>query len=464
MFMKLVSQGCILLILVCHISGIKAEVRYVSTTEGDDSNYGNNPTYPLKSIEHALWQADTILLKSGDVFYEQVVLHDKYVTKYGSGQNPVICGFKTPLSSGCWQRVEKNIWMIDLGGDSFTGFNTNGESYLNNIGCIYDKDNDLVHGNKVQYYRELTTNWDIWQTERFDRETPADAFSLLYMYLDTDPNSLNLSFSVGGIGISLYNSTLSHVNVVGFGFGISAGANVEISNCHVDIIGGMTQLGKEWFVNYGNGIEFYVSYDISNSRVHDCYVSRTYDSGITIQAGTENHIPRNIKVYHNLIENCGQAWEDFLMTPNESVVFDQCEFCENFVINSGTSGFNYPKGRTQNCHIIGMNNKGNKGMIVRDNTFAGGNYYHSTSFGGYYKSNVWKNNTCYISPGNYLLYDHEGAIIIQLSVNDRQANNDSLAYYRLLTGDDTQFHIYKEKRVAIISKRIKKRYLKNHSY
>lgn len=445
------------------INAISAKVVFCSSSKGDNTYSGVCPDFPVKEINYAIDKADTIFLLAGDVFYEQVVARNKFISRYGNGKNPIISGFKKPTDKGHWKKVSDNIWVIDLSGRFYSGFDTQGASLLNNVGCVYDWENDLVHGRKVQYYKELKENWDMWQTEHFERETPEDNFSLLYLYLETDPNFLNLSFSVGGIGISLYNSTLSHVNVVGFGFGVSAGANVEISNCHVDIIGGMTQLGKQWFVNYGNGIEFYVSYDISNSCVHDCYISRTYDSGITIQAGTENHIPHNIKVYNNLVENCGQAWEDFLMTPDESVVFDQCEFYNNFVINSGTSGFNYPKGRTQYCHIIGLNNKGNKGMIVRDNTFAGGNYYHSTSYCGKYKSNVWNNNTCYISPGNYLLYDHEGTIIIRLSVNNR-ANNNSLDYYRLLTGDDTHFHIYKEKRVAKISKRIKKRYLKNHSY
>lgn len=455
--------GIITIFYLCALFEVKASVRHVSSSEGNDDFDGKSSVAPKKTILNAISLADTVLLKSGDVFYEQVVAEGKVISRYGEGPNPTISGLKTLIASGCWRKVEDSIWVIDLSGDYYTGFDTHGASLLNNVGCIYDRDNDVVYGNKVRTYAELRENWDIWQTERFDRNTPSSEFSTLYLYLDDNPNLMNLAFSVGGIGISIANCTLQGVNVIGFGFGISAGKHVEISNCKVDIIGGMTQLGKEWFVNYGNGIEFYVSYDISNSKVHDCYVSRTYDSGITIQAGSENFIPRKIKIYNNLIENCCQAWEDFLMTPNDTVVFHECEFYKNIIINSGTPGFTY-KGRTQFCHIFGLNNKGEKGMIIRDNVFAGGNFYHSTSYHGRYYSNVWNNNICYLSAGNFLLCDHEGSIDNLTVVNSKKENKGIVSRYRDLTGDDTRFYVYSENRVKRIANKLKKSFLKKHTY
>ena len=433
----------ILLFLFTYLGGgiCSSKTVYVSSSLGNDSYSGLSIEKPVKTIALALTKGDTILLKANDVFYSKgIVLKKKFLSRYNKGKNPVICGYKRIIKPK-WVMMGRNIWRINLAEDNYTGVNLGGSSRSNNIGCLHEYDKDIIHGRKVQHKSELKDNWDIWQTDRFDKDTPAEEFDKLYLYFEDNPNKLKLEFSITDIAISMENASIDGVDFKGYGFGISAKSNTLIRNVGIDAIGGRIQMGAKGFTCYGNGIEFWLG--VQDCLVEKCIISRCYDSGCTIQGMSAP--AENIRFINNIIVDCCQGWEDYISNEDQNVVFTNCVFENNLVLNSGkTTGFGYTKGRFKYCHVLGNNYKGNKGMIMRNNTFVGGNFYCSGAYKGEYKSNIWKGNICYIKRGDFILSNCEGTKdVIRIPKEKGRfsslnaATNDAIRKYRELTGDQT---------------------------
>lgn len=151
------------------------------------------------------------------------------------------------------------------------------------------------------------------------------------------------------------------------------------------------------------------------------------------------------------------------------MVYNNCLFEDNIVVNSGkTTGFNYPNTRFKYCHILGNNYKGDKGMIFRNNTFVGGNYYCSGAYNGKYKSNKWQGNNCVIKRGDFLLGNYTGTkdvIRVPMEKGEfptlKDATEDAISRYRELTGDmTTKFIIKDEKAINKQITKLKRKYLK----
>lgn len=453
-------------IVLCHC--VNARTVYVSSSQGNDNNDGLSERTPFSTISCALkTKADSVLLCSDNCFYETVTINGIYLSRYGTGKNPQVCGLRK-FNKGCWKRVDKAIWKADLSSCCSRGFAVKGSSKLNNMGCFYESDKDVLHGRRVQFYEELKANWDYWQTEHYSADMDYSEFDTVYLYLEEDPNELNLECSAGAIGMIASNSIVDGVNVIGFGFGIVAGDKAIIRNCKIDIIGGMLLLGYTRFAPYGNGIEFNLSsVGKSDCLVENCLVSRTYDSGMTIQASKAvKAVPQNIVFKNNLLVNCCQGWEDYLLNPDTTVRFKNCVFENNVVLNSGNSGFGYPESRVSYCGVLGYNSKGNKGMIIRNNLFVGGNYYCCAKYSSGYKSNNWYNNRCYIESGSYILSNPSGTEDVIRVSDSRKYNKNSIRTYRLLTGDETtRFRIRSKEWInKRINKEIKTFLKKNEKY
>ena len=441
----------------------EAKTVYVSSSQGNDANNGLTMSKPFKSLKKALSVGDTVLLKRGDVFYENITVRKGMISHYGKGRIPVVSGYKRIVNPR-WERAGEHLWKISLADANYAGFDTKGSSMLNNIGCLHEYDKDLLHGKKFQFKRQLKEDWDIWQTEHHKKdETKAQDFDSIYLYLHQNPNLLKLEFSTGGPAVTISKAVLDGVRFEGYGFGISAGTRTTIKNCEIDAIGGKTQITDVEYVCYGNGIEFWIVQNLSDCLVENNRISRCYDCACTIQGRVAS--PKNIRFRNNLIEDCCQGWEDFLTNNDPEVVFKDCVFENNVVVNSGkTSGFGYSKGRFKYCHVLGNNVRGNKGMIIRNNTFVGGNFYCSGAFNGEYKSNVWKGNTCFIKRGDYILGNYVGSKdVIRIPVDKgkfrslNEATEDAIRRYRKLTGDQTtQFVIMSEKKVSQKINKIKK--------
>ena len=340
----------------------------------------------------------------------------------------------------------------------------NGSSYSNNIGCIHEYDKDVIHGRKCQYLKDLKQDWDMWQTDKTGMETPESAYDSLYLYYSGNPNDLKLEFSTGQIAVTLREGTIENINIVGYGFGISVGSNALVKGCHIDAIGGRQLITSKNFVCDGNGIGIWVygDKDTENTTVEDCYISRVYDSGICL-SGSDGYktTARNVLVKNNLLTYCCQGWEDFLRNDPPSY-YDNCVFENNNVVFSGESGFGYPVGRFKYCHVLSNNYKGDKKMVFRNNTFIGGNFHCNGGFQGTYTTNVWENNTCYLTKDNYLMGNYSGTKdVVRFETSKRTA----ITHYRILTEDSsTKFVVKSKSSVEKRGKRAIANYLKNHSY
>lgn len=408
---------------------------YVSSSSGNDNNSGLSPDAPLQTIGAALQKQGDIMLKAGDVFYGPVQAYGRNISRYGIGENPQISGYKRIQKRRAWKRAGRNIWRIDLTSEDFSGYSEKGPSYVNNIGCLHEYDTDLIHGRKVRYRKDLKNNWDIWQTDKNGIDTTPEDFNYLYLYLTSNPNKLKLEVSMGESAIRMVNSTIDGISIKGFGFGIEAESKSIIRNCIIDAIGGMQGRGDESFICFGNGIQFYVANNIENCLVEKCRVSRCYDAGITIQASDQGRAaPKNITIKNNVIIACCEGWEDFLRN-DDDIMFVNCRFSNNVVIDSGNSGFGYSDGRFKYCHVLGNNFNGDRGMIIENNVFIGGNYYCTMPYKGKYTSHKWKGNVCYIEPGSFILSNYVGtADVIRIT---EKGKDSEIARYRQLTGDKT---------------------------
>lgn len=458
---------CSLLVAYCSCDSVHANVIYVSSSQGNDNNDGLSPEKPIRTIAFALAKADTIYLKSGDVFYESIDVSRGYVSKYGGDKLPILRGYKR-LITPQWVPAGENLWKISLADNNYFGYDTRGSSLDNNIGCVHEYDKDLLHGRKVQYKHEMVRDWDIWQTEHYSNsDTKPENFDSLYLFLRTNPNQLKLEFSVAKTAARVTMAIIDGLRFEGFGFGVGARSQAVIRNCEIDAIGGRIAVGSNEYVCYGNGIEFWIIKNMRDCVAEGNVISRCYDCGCTIQGRVDS--PQNIVICNNIIIDCCQGWEDFLTNEDPNVVFKDCVFENNIIVNSGnTSGFGYPDRRFKYCHVLGNNFKGNKGMIIRNNTFVGGNYYCSGAYKGEYKSNVWEGNTCVIKRGDYILGNYTGTKDVIRIPKDKgdfaslsEATDDAIRRYRTLTGDETtKFIIKEEKAINRQIEKLKKKYLR----
>lgn len=448
-------------------------VVYVSSSLGDDMNDGLTIEKPVRTIVKALSISDSILLKRGDVFYERIALKGKYLGAYDEGDKPQISGFKRLVKPN-WKNLKQNIWGLDLTQNNFTGFDTKGTSRFNNIGAIYEYDKDLVHGTRVQYITELDEDWEFFQTDKSDQALiSANDFDILYLYSTADPNTLKLEFAVSSMAMSVTNSIVENMTFRGFGDGLYIWGNSTVRNCEIDVIGGSQWLNPGSFVCLGNGINFWISDRVNNnSLVENNVISRCYDCGATIQGRpiSDKLNPCNIIIQNNLIYDCCQGFESFLRNEknNAPMKYIDCYFRSNTVANIGrTSGFGYDKNRVKYCHVLSNDFTGSNGMIIENNTFIGGNYFCSSSFKEEYKANVWKDNTCVIKRGDFILKNLVSTKDeLRIPTEKGQFNSlsaateDAINRYRELTGDQTtKFVIKEETKINRQINKIKKKHL-----
>lgn len=460
----------ILITILTMLPGVSySKTVFVSSSSGDDHNPGTEQK-PLRSIEHALSVGDSLRLKAGDVFYGAYRLNKRYLGRYGSGPNPRICGYRRIVNPS-WERVENNIWRLSLTQSSFSGFEVKGSSLLNNIGCIHEFDKDLIHGHKVHYYSQLKENWDIWQTESYSAEMDPTLFDYVFLYYEGDPNSLQLEFAVGSHAFQIRYSTIDSINIEGYGFGISIVlGRCTVRNCRIDAIGGMILLTSSRYALQGNGISLYFGdYSVKDCIIEGNYITRCYDCGLCIQGtGNKGSTASNIVLRDNLVTHCCQGIENF--SASRTVPFDNCVARDNMFINNGESGFGYPKERFKHCQILENNTRGPKGFQYIGNVFINGNFYCAATYEKEnYRSSVFVQNRCFLSPDQFIISDYYGdkdvVRVLNSGLFSRAQNSRQMDIYRSLTGDfSTKFYFVSESRNDKLSRRIIDDFLKTHTY
>ncbi len=391
---------------------INARALYVSSSEGKIGNIGLSSDAPAKTIASVLHlrRDKKILLKSGDVFYENINCLDANVSlgSYGIGAKPILSGWKKiKKKNGAWQEGKINngvwiaekgthIWRIDMEADLFEGRISGSPKFLNNIGLIIDKKSGKTYGRKVEfmYKSECTDSYsleqhnnylehelDFFQTSKTKSLNDTD-YRYLYIYSTNNPSSFDLMFSTYGSGVVMNNSSIDNIQIEGFAcHGIGAGSNVKITNCDIHYVGGAQHVSTNVWTRYGNGVEFYLSENKKNGYVANNRVSNVFDCGMTIQ-GNASHtlVAKDIVIERNVIDSCRQSFEFFLNDGDEKNVMDckNCYFRGNLCLNAGKNGFGCPERR--DLHILSYQKNHKSTFVIENNLFFGGNGLYCAMF------------------------------------------------------------------------------------
>jgi hypothetical protein len=359
---------------------------------GDDSNLGTDSIHPLRTIAAAIKTGNkNIMLRRGDVFYENVILSGKNLKAYGVGKKPVLCGWKY-LTGAKWIRYEGNVWRLDLESNTYSGRLTSKEKFHNDIGLIRNVRTGEMYGVKKQYIfqkdcpvRTMGVQMNTWLTDNMDfaqssncgsANLKSEDFKYLYLLSSKNPNDMFLEVSTYRNGIIATNSLIEGIKIEGFScHGISARENTKISNCDIEYVGGAQQINYDRWVRYGNGIEFGISTIVKNGYVAYNNISHTFDCGATIQGS--NYVgayPKNIIFEHNRIYNCRQAFEYFLNNDDKKTgeKYDcvDCYFRNNICIDNGNNGFGTSE--TRDGQILSYQDDYVSSIKIENNTFVGG--------------------------------------------------------------------------------------------
>lgn len=429
----------------CFFALAGAETRskvYVSSSEGNDNNSGSINA-PLRSIEAAPRKNVELYLKRGDVFYETLCgFENSLISAYGSGEKPIICGFKILKNPDAWENMGNGVWRLDMRKyenfrgaakpdkrrmEKLQGFNRVWERIcLDNIGFIYDAKNKVLHGRMVRSPDKLERDWDFYVSNCFDpKAIGEDTFRYLFVKLDKNPSeNSELHFPVSRHAI-FWNKNCEFRDLFVQGFsrhGICHAKNSKFINIDVDMIGGALQLGHLRWARYGNGVEFWISKTpCNNNLVRHCTFSRTYDCGATIQ-GLKTQDMRNaenIVFSENRFYRCRQAFEHFI-SPAKYV---NCEFSKNLCFEMGNNEFSCPEMRDAN---ILSYEKELQQIKIAGNVFFDANHYCAK-----FPSNALAENIVYIRRGQYLRY------VYNKEKNLIYGTPGAIEEYARQTGDDS---------------------------
>lgn len=419
---------------------------YCSSSRGND-NWPGTEEYPVATIDRAIQKGKRVLLRCGDVYYENLELSDVVIGSYGSGAKPQISGLRK-INKNSWQRgmvkadgkweasSAGNVWRLDLeNANLFEGFETAVNSYYNNIGTVINLDSGLP-ADCLRYDEiiQLTENYDyalLSSDGKFDILKP----KYLYLRLNVNPNNLNLGVTAGVTGISMTGSELSGSDVRYWGIhGIAAGSNSKIENCVVCAIGGSSSEPKNGtktiMCSYGNGIEVWFKHGTvtENIIVSGCKVSHCYDAGITMQ-GRYNpvsdpiHNAKNIQFSNNRVSHCGYGFEVFnspdpKTDPTTRMLNCLVSRC-TFVSNGINTGFRYQRVYRADEPLRNIVGNGHLrfwndypiGCVVEDCTFIDGNYLSvrldvqdtEPTLTAPFRSVVLRRNFILLLPNQYLM-------------------------------------------------------------
>ncbi len=433
------KQHLLVILFLLVVSPIYSiQTYYISSSSGSDSNNGLTEKSPLKSISKAPKSNVVIKLKAGDVFYESISdLKNCTVTAYGKGKKPVLSGFKrvkAAKGTQVWTSVGNDVWRIDLSAnENFTGFFKVGD-YVNDIGVLYCVEKDLVYGHLVNDIKKLKETGDFFITsEWLKKNVKPETFKYLYLKHRGNPGSEGLwSFSSRAYGVyNLSGCHVSNIKVQGFSaHGFWGITNSKIDRCELDLIGGAIQLDTYEWVRFGNGIEFYMDRDLRNCEIRNCYFSRVYDCGATIQLSKNSKTrfkPISIRFIGNVFVNCRQAFEHFL--PSD-LPYENCEFSDNLILDAGENGFRSPESR--DAAFLSYESTDRSDLRITNNKIFGSSFY----CGKHYTKNM-SGNVVYIYDDQYIASYHFDSSFPKLNAKE---GDESIKKYKTISKDnDTEF-------------------------
>ena len=398
------------LALALFAAAANAKDVYVSSSAGDDKNDGSLSA-PLRTIAAAPKDGVNLFLKRGDIFFESLSgFKNSKIDAYGEGEKPLLCGLKILEKSDAWEKLPDGVWRLDLTKHStFSGFKADGEQ--NNIGAVYDIENDRLYGCLTRHYKNMRDTGDFWvsDAEKSEVSPKNNKFTHLFFKCPTHPSKLakKIALLPYNFGIrNLRNCTVQNVAVKGFGaHGISKAWSCQFRNLDIDLIGGSILRSYKTWVRFGNGIEFWMSESApcNNNLVENCAISRTFDCGATIQGhlGKKSR-PQNIVFRTNKFLRCRQAFEHWTATVHEKSVYENCEFSDNIAFDSGFNEFDTPY--TVDSSLLSYERKPIEGLTIRNNIMWGAPAYFSSGGNGA----EFEGNVFYIFKKTYIYGTREG--------------------------------------------------------
>ncbi len=277
---------------------------------------------------------DRILLKSGDVFYEQlsfsVSATEKkpvLVSSYGDGKKPIISVAKIINTNTVWERYTTGIYRVDLTNiNNFVGYQGTDDNSCN-IGFFTTEDKNIFSSRKSGI-GNLSNLYDFYCDGQYfyikSNQNPTDALGIIKLSTKNDILSLSNNMEVSNLQLE-YSS--SHA-IVKKSYPIT---NVYIHDCTIDYIGGSYQYGNNSNdkTRFGNAIEFWL--DANNITIKNNLIKNVYDAGITLQGS--NGEWNNVIIRNNIIINTCYAFE--LWASETSTGMKNVEIYNNMTINQG---------------------------------------------------------------------------------------------------------------------------------
>lgn len=429
-------------------SNVTNATKYYFSNNGEDSNNGISPVYPMKSVSkineilYKMLPGDVLLLERGSIFYGQINLsssgNDNFpvtIGAYGNGKNPVISG-SVPVTD--WSRYKGNIYSANVNaivknlfvnGDQMILARYPNSGYLTVDKPLNDPHKGFVDKELTQYegywknsfVRIRTINWayEFSNVAIFKNSALSFTVPTFYpvqagwgYYMDNNLNELDTAKEwyfaknkneTGTVYFYPPNgSVLNNLYIQASIYDYGIYSYSDLSNVII----------RDITIKNQNEAGIYFPKSRSNIRIENCTFSGLKQFGINLPNGSENNYINSCRFYD--INGVGL----YLLNMKNSVISNNLFKNIGMMPGYGTTGGAYP--------MSAMYIYGNTNQIIRnyiDGVGHGAIHCHGSGmviekniikncllllndggaikcYGNYSKNSVWKNNFIYNVKGN----------------------------------------------------------------
>ncbi len=378
----------VFVIVLTMITNSAGATNYYISAKGDDFANGLTTKTSWKTIEKinnsSFSPGDSILFKRGDAWREGQALfglsngtggHHIVFGAYGKGAKPLILASKDVSSKTFWTKSSENIWKTTSKVNITTTYATRTKQIIPDVAnLIFNNEKSI--GFKKRFLTDLKAQGD------FNLNL---ADTLLYLYSAINPSKYYKKIEATGIrncenNIEVINGhylTFSNLDIrysKNNGLFLRNCSNVEISNCDFSWIGGCYYPLESFFLGtspnparMGNGVQLWMGN--SDITVRNCNFDQVYDAGISPQGVGKIYTIHNLKMHHNLINNCFYSfefWGHELGSTGDSIFFEN-----NTCLNAGKGWSTAQRPDKNRCaHLQFSTSKmAFKNVFIRNNIF-----------------------------------------------------------------------------------------------
>ncbi|MCV7154010.1 hypothetical protein [Mycolicibacterium pyrenivorans] len=312
---------------------------YVSASGSDNADGLTKETAwaSIEKVNSSLPCGAVALFQRGHTFFGELTPPEgSTIGAFGAGSKPILSMHKVLNRSAGWLEHSAGVWKVNLGSpETHSGYNATRDSNIGHL--VVD---GIIKAGKKTRIEDLKSAWDFCS----DNSTKT-----LYVAAYDNPAHLskNIRAAPRGESGSVINCDLRSINVQGIhvtgsgGHGITGvGADVTISDCIIDYIGGSFLPGfKNEMVRYGNGIENWIG--AKRWTIEDNLISQIYDAAYTCQgkAGSDVLTWEDMVFRNNHIRDCTQSFEFWSTGNNPDAGFKRILVDGNMCERAGYSAF-----------------------------------------------------------------------------------------------------------------------------